>query len=304
MTRANRFAFEERMAQRGLVRDTIAHRDAIQLVETVKRLSGIDVDPKNLGFLELRISRRMRELSLTRSEDYVLRLKGPHGAEEAQHLVETIATHTTDFFREKGHFDFLRTVGLPELVKLGAGKEWPLVIWSAACSIGSELWSAGIVMDRYSLAVPGGLRWALLGTDVSRRVLGRAANAIFTAEELSGLSEEVRRAYLLRSKPGSRFAAAGTVYRIMPELRRRASFKWANLVDLAPDFDARADVVFLRNVLIYFDQADKEAAVGHVLNHLRPGGYLITGHAEAISPKPEGLSQVAPSVYRKADHVE
>lgn len=304
MTRAKRFAFEERMALRGLVKDTIAHRDALVIVETVKKLSGIHVDPKNQGFLELRVSRRMRELSISRTEDYVARLNGPQGAQEAQHLVETIATHTTDFFREKGHFDFLRTTGLPELMKLGAGKEWPLLVWSAACSIGSELWTAGIVLDRFSMTIPGGMRWALMGTDVSRRVLMRAANALFTQDELSGLDEETRRAYLLRSKPGARIAASGTVFRIVPDLRRKASFKWANLVDISPEFETRADVIFLRNVLIYFDQADKEAAIGNVLRHLRPGGYLITGHAEAISPKPAGLTQVAPSVYRKAQQDE
>lgn len=282
--------------------ETIAPRDAALIVETVKRLSGIAVDSSNLGFLSLRVNRRLRELRMVEIGDYIQRLQGEEGSREAQHLVEALATHTTDFFRESGHYEFLRTVGLVELVKLGAGKEWPLIVWSAACSIGSELWTAGIVLDQFSQTFPGGLRWWLHGTDVSRRVLSRAANAVFAKTELSGLSEELRRAYLLRSKPGASIGAVEPVFRIAPDLRRRARFQWANLVDLSPEFALMADVVFLRNVLIYFDPKDKTAAITNVLRHLRPGGYLITGHAEAISPLPAELAQVAPSVYRKSSH--
>lgn len=282
--------------------EAIAPRDAALIVETVKRLSGINVDSGNLGFLSLRVNRRLRELGMAGVGDYIRRLQSDDGGREAQHLVEALATHTTDFFRESGHYEFLRTVGLPELVRLGAGKEWPLFVWSAACSIGSELWTAGIVLDKYSQAMPGGLRWGLHGTDISRRVLVRAANAVFARSELSGLSEELRRSYLLRSKPGAAIGALEPVFRIAPDLRRRAQFEWANLVDLSPQFKVTADVVFLRNVLIYFENRDKIAAIGNVLSRLRPGGYLITGHAEAISPLPADLTQVAPSVYRKSSH--
>lgn len=281
---------------------TIAPRDAALIVETVKRLSGINVDSNNLGFLALRVNRRLRELGLSGVGDYIRRLQGDQGGREAQHLVEALATHTTDFFREAGHYEFLRTVGLAELVKLGAGKEWPLIVWSAACSIGSELWTAGIVLDKYSQSFPGGLRWGLHGTDVSRRVLVRAANAVFAKTELSGLNDDLRRIYLLRSKPGAAIGALEPVFRIVPDLRRKAVFEWANLVDLSPNFAVTADVVFLRNVLIYFETKDKIAAINNVLRHIRPGGYLITGHAEAISPLPAALTQVAPSVYRKSSH--
>ena len=277
----------------------ISPQDAALIVETVQRLSGIAIDAKNLGFLSLRVTRRLRELDLAAVDDYLARLQGDNGTAEAQHLVEAFATHTTDFFRENGHFVFLRSQGLPELVKLGAGKEWPLLIWSAACSIGSEIWTAGIVMDQFSRTIPGGLRWALQGTDISRRVVVRADNAVYNQAELSGLSEELRRAYLLRSKPGARIGAQETVFRIVPDLRRRATFQYANLVELSPEFAIKADVIFLRNVLIYFQDTEKAAAVGNVLSRLRPGGYLITGHAEAVSPLPGGLVQVAPSVYRK-----
>jgi chemotaxis protein methyltransferase CheR len=291
---------QEMMAQSQTLQQPIAARDALQIVGTVKRLSGINVDPNNSGFLRLRINRRLKELGLTDTDAYIARLNGIHGASEAQFLVESLATHTTDFFREQAHFDFLKTTGLPNLMQLGAGKEWPLVIWSAACSIGSELWTAGIVLHQFCLSTPDRLRWSLLGTDVSRRVLARAANAVFTLEELSGLSEDLRRAYILRSKPESQISAGGTLFRVTPDLRGKARFKWANLVDLEVGFSERADVAFMRNVLIYFKQKEKDVAIQNVLRRIRPGGYLITGHAEAISNLPEDLTQVAPSVYRKA----
>ncbi len=300
MFRNGNHAIKDLLTQKNHGPSRIAPRDATQIVETVKALSGISIDPKNRGFLELRVNRRLRELGLEATEDYIDRLNGVHGAGEAQHLVESLTTHTTDFFREAAHFDFLKSTGIGALIRLGAGKDWPLLVWSAACSIGSELWTAGIVLDQFSLSIPGGLRWGLLGTDVSRRVIGRATNAVFKPEELSGLSEEMRRAYLLRSKPESRIGAQGTLFRIAPQLRGKARFRWANLVDLSVDFSETADVIFLRNVLIYFKQTEKDAAIRNVLKHLRPGGYLITGHAEAISNMPRDLAQVAPSIYRKA----
>jgi len=300
MQRSSNLSIEFLESEIGAPNIRLAQRDAVLIVDTVKRLSGIAIDPKNSGFLLLRISRRLRTLNLSTIEDYMQLLNGPMGAAEARHLVEALATHTTDFFREKAHYDFLRTTALPALVALGAGKQWPLTIWSAACSIGSELWTAGMVMHQYCLSHPQGLRWSMLGTDVSRKVLARAESAVFKAEELSGLPEDMRRAYLLRSRAGAQIGQGATVYRIIPDLRNKAAFKWANLVDLDQGFNVKADVAFLRNVLIYFKQGEKESAITNVLSQVRPGGYLITGHAEAIANPPPYLTQIGPSIYQKA----
>lgn len=266
---------------------------AKRLVETAQRVAGVLVAQEKTSFLELRVGRRLRELDMTSYEDYVEYLLGPGGEQEAQHLAEALTTHTTSFFRERAHYDWLKTTGLPALVDEGAGREYKLTIWSAACSLGSEMWTAAMVIDRFAADRSGELSWEVVGTDVSARILRRAANAVFTEDEISGLSEELRRSYLMQYR-GER-----KLYRIVPELRNRARLSRANLVRLDSKLDVRADVVFLRNVLIYFTPEDQKKAVDNVLGRLRLGGYLLTGHSESLAEVPPSLRQVAASTYQK-----
>jgi chemotaxis protein methyltransferase CheR len=289
MTRAN-FALQPNSMPQSI---------AYSIVETVRKLSGISIDPENAGFLELRINRRVRELGLPNLAQYLAILNGPKGQSEANHLVEMLATHTTDFFREPAHYRFLEQTGLPSLIASGAGKEWPLTVWSAACSLGSELWSAAMVIDKVSLTVLGGLRWSLEGTDISRRILRRAESGVFSADEISGIPEALRQKYLLRGGESLRSKTGQILFRIDSKLRQKARFQWANLVAPTAPINITADVIFLRNVLIYFEPADQQAAVATVLRGLRPGGYLFIGHSEQIGPLPSGISQVAPAVFRK-----
>ena len=276
---------------------------AYSIVETVRKLSGISVDPQNAGFLELRINRRVRELGLPNLAQYLSILNGPMGQSEANHLVEMLATHTTDFFREPAHYRYLEQNALPELIARGAGKEWVLTVWSAACSIGSELWSAAMLVDQISAMTLGGLRWSLFGTDISRRILRRAENGVFSGDEISGIPEPLRAKYLLRGGPNLRSKTGQNLFRITPKLRQKSQFQWANLVAPTAPIDVLADVIFLRNVLIYFEAVDQQAAVDTVVRALRPGGYLFIGHSEQIGQMPAKMAQVAPAVFRKdPDH--
>jgi chemotaxis protein methyltransferase CheR len=260
------------------------------------RIGGVDVAPSKRDFIRMRVHRRLRELACPDFETYAARLDGPEGAEEGRKLVEALTTHTTGFFRERPHYDWLASEGLPELAARGAGRDWPLTIWSAACSLGSEMWSAGMTLDAFAATRTGGLQWALMGTDISRPILVRAARAVFTENEITGLDESMRRAWLLKSRAPGR---GGTLFRIAPELRSRARLAWANLVDLDPGLRLAADVAFLRNVLIYFRPEDQRRAVDGVLSRLRPGGYLLTGHSESLASPPPGLRQIRASVYQK-----
>jgi chemotaxis protein methyltransferase CheR len=260
---------------------------------------GLSITPQKASFLEQRIARRMRVTGHADFDAYLGYLtKGGPGAEaEHQALIEALTTHTTAFFRERAQFDWLAETALPELVESGAGRDRVLTVWSAACSTGAEMWTAAMLLDQMAQSRLRGLRWQVAGSDLSRQILHRASRAIYTEDEIEGLAENLRRAYLLRSRmPHDR----RQLFRICPDLRRHARFHQANLVEAPPPIDPAADVVFLRNVLIYFDEAGRNAALRHVLSRLRPGGYLLTGHTESLNPLPEGLTQVAPSTYRKA----
>jgi len=282
------------------------------LVEAVHRLSGIAVSADKTDFIEHRLSRLLRRTGIDSVNGYIQELQTAPAGPAAQNLVEALTTHTTSFFRERGHFDWLEAQGFPALLAQGAGRARPLTIWSAACSTGAELWTAGMVLDTFARAREPALRWALIGTDVSQQILAKAALATFDEDDIRPIPEAMRQRYLLRSRAkggaGGRArdltgaAAAtggGTRYRISPELRRRARLAWANLLDLPAGLKISADVAFLRNVLIYFQPEDQLRAAMNVARRLQPGGYLLTGHAESLAQLPPGMTLVAPSIYRK-----
>lgn len=272
---------------------------AQKLVTILKAEAGIRIDPSNTQFISYRLDRRVVALGLEDYDQYLMHLQSPEGPAEIQRLVESLATHTTSFFREKAHYDWLDSVGLPKLIETGAGRTHPLVVWSAACSSGLELWSAGIVLDRYSHKVPGGLRWGLVGTDISAAILRKARLGIYSSSELSGLSFDLRSDYLLRSKPGARISPKQRVYRIAPALRNRAHFSAANLLGKLEGQVPLADVIFLRNVLIYFNAEDRIRAIRNVMQCLRPGGYLLLGHSDNLRSLPEGLTPAGTAIFRK-----
>lgn len=275
---------------------SIRPAEAVALADAVRRHCGVSVEPSKRAFLEMRVSRRLSALGCADYADYLRRLEGPGGEDERRRLVEAVTTHTTSFFREPAHYDWLAEEALPDLVAQGAGRERELVVWSAACSLGSEMWTAGMVIDRATRGPLGRLRWRLFGTDVSRAVLRRAAQAVFTEDEIAGLPEDWRRDYLLRSREP---AAGRLLFRIAPELRRRAQLAWANLVEPGCGPAVMVDVAFLRNVLIYFEPDDRRAAVANVAARLAPGGFLLTGHSESLPEVPAGLTSVGPAIYRK-----
>lgn len=265
-----------------------------RLAHTVCRLA---IDPAKADFLSLRLSRRVRALGLDGFDAYADVLRAdPRGA-EIRKFVEALTTHTTSFFRERHQYDWLERSGLKLLTETGAGFERPLVVWSAACSSGMELWSTAMMLAD-AAGRPGGLRrFELLGTDISRPILRKAAAATYTQDEVSGLPERYLHRYLMRSRAPFQ-ADGGHLYRIVPELRGSARFEGCNLADPSTLPGVTADLVFLRNVLIYFEAAVQAEVIDAVVGRLHPGGVLLTGHAEAVPVNPR-LRSIGPSIYRK-----
>lgn len=272
---------------------------ARRIVERVQAASGLRIDAGNIDFLEFRLGRRLGELRLGSYEDYLRLLENRRDGTELQRLVEHLVTHTTSFFREKAHFDWLCRTGLPALLAEGVGHLRPLVVWSGACSSGEELWSAAMVVDAFSQGVAGGLRWSLLGTDISRHILRQAEQAVYPAADLGGIDPDFVRRYFLRSRPGAAVSPHRQVYRIAPELRRRATFRLNNLLEKGDGTLPLADIAFLRNVLIYFSPEDRERAVRNAVARMRTGGYLILGHSDNLRAVPPGLAPVAVAIFRK-----
>lgn len=267
------------------------------LTEIALKASGVNVDPDKKDFLRLRISRRLKALNLENFDDYVGLLKREPGGPEAKHLVEALTTHTTSFFREGHQYEWFEAEGIERLLASRPESAGKLTVWSAACSTGVELWSAGMVlMDRKRQTFD--LRdFVLIGTDISNKILKTAQAATYSANEITGVTPLRKQRYLMQSK--KTFGASNQHYhRIIPELRDKARFEQINLSALQSARPFTVDVAFLRNVLIYFEEAMQKQVLDGVISRLRPGGILFTGHSEAV-PKRDDLAVLGPSTYEK-----
>jgi chemotaxis protein methyltransferase CheR len=185
----------------------------------------------------------------------------------------------------------MRNVAVPDILRKVRGRH--LKIWSAACSTGMEAYTIAMVLDDM-LRTGHTFQFRILGTDISTSVLRSAEEAIYTREMIAPVPDEMARRYFLSSRDQSR-----TEVRVVPELRRSTSFMRMNLMDPVYPVDRDVDIIFCRNVLIYFDKPTQNQVVEQLCSHLRPGGYLIVGHSESMIHNASiRLKQVQPTVFK------
>ena len=251
----------------------------------LRQRTGIELKDGKQALVVGRLDRRVRALGLPGFAAYVELLAGPDGADEARIATDLLTTNETFFFREQAHFD-----RLPELLTAAPpGRQ--VRVWSAACSTGEEAWSAALV----AASTLRGRPWEVLGTDVSTRVLDVARRGVYPLEAAAQIPDELRAAGCLRGKPGS--DADGT-FTFTRTLRAAVRFDHGNLLHGALPDGEPFDVVFLRNVLIYFSADTKRRVLRRVVSRVRPGGHLLIGHADSVTGLSEGLEVVAPAVLR------
>jgi chemotaxis protein methyltransferase CheR len=281
--------------QQNSVKSAMTNEHFGRLSEFIYNESGIKMALSKKTMLEARLAKRLRAIGLSTFEEYCKYLFSPKGvATELVHMIDVVTTNKTDFFREPQHFEYLTNNSIPDLIKsTGAGIRRPLMVWSSACSSGEEPYTLAMVLDDFSRKVDA-FHYMVLGTDISTRMLETATEGIYTEERIDPVPMELRRKYLLRSRDRSR-----NMVRIVPELRSRVKFRRLNFMD--DDFGLREemDVIFCRNVLIYFDRATQEKVISKLCKHLHTGGYLFTGHSETLSGMDLPLNAVANTVSRK-----
>lgn len=253
--------------------------------------AGIQIKGRKAEFLHARLGRRLAHHGFRDFDSYCRLLRADEA--ERKHFVEALTTHTTSFFREPKQYDWLRDEGLAALYERGVGRVRPLTFWSAACSTGAEGYSALMVAETLRQTRLFALSHRLIGTDISTRILRRAELAVYPDTEALALPADMRRRFLMRSKKGDGRC------RISPDLRKLSSWRQANLTDAASLQEITADVIFLRNVLIYFEPDMQQRVIANVLRRLTPGGYLLTGHTETATTRRAGLTVIRPSIYRK-----
>ena len=271
----------------------LSARDFARLRELIYAETGICLSPEKKTMLEVRIRRRLRALSCSSYASYCDRLfRNGNAHEEIVHFIDVVTTNKTDFFREPAHFKFLEEKGLDELSARCRGMR-PLFIWSAGCSSGEEPYTLAMLLSEYAAKQPG-FSFNILATDISTTVLEKAVNGIYPGSVIEPVPIAMRRKYLMRSRnPES------DEIRIIPALRRMVDFRRLNFMDDEYGLRERADVIFCRNVLIYFDRPTQERILMKLTRYLLPHGYLFVGHSESLHDMNLPLVPVAPALYRK-----
>ena len=274
--------------------DHLSRHDFQRLAAFIQDYSGIKMPVSKQTMVEGRLRKRVSATGFDTLTEYCRHLFDAGGlATESIHLIDVVTTNKTEFFREPDHFRFLADHVIPQLL---ADRETPgnhlLQAWSSASSIGAEPYTLAMVMHDVSRRL-GGFRTKIIATDISSRVLETAVTAIYPDTMITPVPMEFRKRYLLRSKDPK----AGLV-RMVPDIRKLVQFGRLNLMDDTYPIDTDLDIIFCRNMLIYFDKPIQQAVLRRLCSHLRPGGYLFLGHSESLAGFDLPLTAVGPTVFR------
>lgn len=261
------------------------------LSEYIQREFGIKMPIEKKVMLEGRLQKRLRAREIESFKEYCDYLFSEKGMnEEVFGFINVVSTNKTEFFREPAQFEFLKT-SLQSQIK--ENQYQPLKIWSAACSSGEEPYTIAMVILEQGDAnmIPN---YSILATDISTEMLNKAKKAIYKYDSVSNIPLEIKRKYLLKSKDTD-----NAMVRIVPEIRNKIRFDSLNLMSDRYNVPKDLDMIFCRNVLIYFEFEIQAKVIKRLCEHLKKGGYLFLGHSESIINLDVPLKQIQPSVFRK-----
>jgi chemotaxis protein methyltransferase CheR len=243
--------------------------------------------------LEGRLMKRLRAnqiRSFAEYCDYVFSDKGME--KEIIPMINVVSTNKTDFFREPTHFEYLYDTVLPEFSQKNKGE--CIKIWSSACSSGEEPYTIAMVINEFNRQQEAPLQHQIFGTDISSDILERAQMGIYKDERISDLPLTYKRRYFMANKDPQK-----QLVRVVPELRKSSSFMRLNLMDASYPIAEKFQIIFCRNVLIYFDRPTQEAVINKLCNHLEPGGYFFLGHSESATGMNVPLTPIKPTIFKR-----
>jgi chemotaxis protein methyltransferase CheR len=264
--------------------DAISDHEFAQFQRFIFEAAGITMAPSKKALVSGRLSKRLQHHRVQSYGDYFKLLSSGQEPGEMQLAVDLLTTNETYFFRENKHFDLLRKVA-----QEARGRSQPLRVWSAACSTGEEPYSIAMVLADVLEDRP----WEITATDISTRVLQKARYGHYPMERTGNIPRDYLQRFCLKGMD----QYAGTLL-VQRALRKRVQFLEMNLNTALPQLGS-FDVIFLRNVLIYFSADTKRQVVARVAQLLKPGGYLFIGHSESLNDINNDVAMVAPSIYRK-----
>lgn len=271
----------------------LSDADFERIGSMIYRMAGIKMPASKKIMVQARLKKRLLALKMGSFSQYIQYVFSKEGFEfEIIHILDVISTNKTDFFRESIHFKFLTERVLPEFVAKNSIKNFK--VWSAGCSSGEEVYTLAMVLNEFSEKEKA-FEYLIFGSDISTAILSMAVNAIYTENRLKpAVSEYLVRKYFMKSKD-----PANKAYRVIPELREKTRFARINFMSDTYSVTERFDVVFCRNVLIYFDRETQEKVIRKLCYYLKPGGYFFHGHSESLIGMNLPLKNVNPTIFQK-----
>ncbi|MEA2102119.1 MAG: protein-glutamate O-methyltransferase [Thermodesulfobacteriota bacterium] len=258
--------------------------------EMIYQETGIHLSDQKKRLLVARLSRRLRALELKTFTDYYQYLcDNKHTQKELINLINRITTNKTDFFREMHHFAFLTETALPKIIKQGEDNgNRRLRVWSAGCSSGEEPYSIAMTLaDAFSRRKGWDIK--ILATDLDTQVLKKATDAIYNTQTIAPVPSKYLSKYFIRKD---------NAYTITPQIRSMISFRRLNLMDKTFPMKNPFDIIFCRNVIIYFDPETKERLMGKVHCHLKKDGYMFIGHSESLMNMKGDYKYIKTTIYK------
>jgi len=271
--------------------DRLSATDFARIAAYVTQVSGIKMPSNKAVMLAGRLRRRVRATGCECLADYCDWLfDGGNLEAEAEHLINAVTTNKTDFFREPAHFDYLTDTILPAMARAGQRR---IRLWSTACSSGAEPYTIAMLLDAFAQDRDGP-GFGILATDLDTEMLDVARRGVFPVAAIDPVPPALQQRYVMRAAARGRQEV-----RMAPALRAAIGFARLNLMDERYRVGEPMDLIFCRNVLIYFDRPTQERVVRRLIACLQPGGYLFLGHSESIAGLDLPLTTVANTIFRR-----
>jgi chemotaxis protein methyltransferase CheR len=270
--------------------DALSDRDLRTLARLIYDRAGITLHDGKKALVTARLQKRVRTGGFGSFAEYVKFVESDRSGDEVVALLDAIATNHTSFFREPQHFEYLTQTILPSIKTPGRRG---LNVWSAACSSGEEPYTIGMALADV-LPPEDRAQVRILASDLSTKVLKAAREGVYKLDRVEGLPRELLRRHFEKG-----MGAQDGLCRVNARIRQLVEFDRLNLLEIT-DLGRRFDVIFCRNVMIYFDRAVQQKVVSMLERHLAPNGWLLISHSESLNGIQHGLQWSAPAVYRRS----
>jgi len=255
---------------------------------------GITLSASKKNLVQSRLQKRLREKGYDSFFDYYHFVTKDPSREELVHMIDCISTNKTYFFRESKHFDFLVNRILPDLFKTKRNDpDKTIRIWSAGCSTGEEAYTLAMLLY-CQLENNKNIKAKILATDISTNVLSKAMTAVYGDEQMKDMPPAYTKRFFSPVHEGHM-----QLYKVKDVLKEMVTFRRLNLLELKPIFNNKFDVIFCRNVMIYFDYETRYELIKKYYNMLTPNGFFFLSHSETLSGKDHNFKFIEPAVYQK-----